>query len=231
MASGLLDCGAQVVITGRNAAKNARTVAALASHGDRVLVTTADLTDDAAAATLVAETVARFGRLDILINNAGTNVRKRPELYTPAEFRSLIDTNLTSAFLLCQAAYPAMKAAGGGKIINIGSMTSIFGVPFAAPYSASKGGIVQLSQSLATAWAADNIQVNAILPGWIDTDLTQVARRDVPNLNDNVLARTPARRWGRPADLAGTAVYLASAASDFVTGVAIPIDGGYSALG
>jgi len=108
---------------------------------------------------------------------------------------------------------------------------SIFGGAYAAPYSTSKGGIVQLSKSLATAWAKDNIQVNAVLPGWIDTDLTRKAREQVAGLHDKVVARTPAGRWGSPEDHAGIAVFLASAASDFVTGTAIPVDGGYSVQG
>jgi 2-deoxy-D-gluconate 3-dehydrogenase len=124
-----------------------------------------------------------------------------------------------------------MKAVGGGKIINIGSMMSIFGVSFSPAYGPSKGGLVQLTKSLATAWAKDNIQVNAVLPGWIDTDLTRAARRQVTDLHDNVLRRTPAGRWGTMEDMAGVAVFLASPASDFVTGTAIPVDGGYSVLG
>jgi 2-deoxy-D-gluconate 3-dehydrogenase len=124
-----------------------------------------------------------------------------------------------------------MKAAGGGKIINIGSMMSLFGAAFAPAYGASKGGIVQLTRSLAVAWAPDNIQVNAVLPGWIDTDLTQRARQEVPGLNESVLRRTPARRWGVLDDMAGVAVFLASSASDFVTGTAIPVDGGFSVQG
>jgi 2-dehydro-3-deoxy-D-gluconate 5-dehydrogenase len=110
-------------------------------------------------------------------------------------------------------------------------MLSIFGASFAAPYAASKGGIVQMTKALACAWAKDNIQVNAILPGWIDTQLTQAARKEVPGLNERVLARTPAGRWGEPHDFAGIAVFLASSASDFVTGAAIPVDGGYSSQG
>jgi 2-deoxy-D-gluconate 3-dehydrogenase len=124
-----------------------------------------------------------------------------------------------------------MVEAGGGKIINIGSMMSIFGASFTTPYAASKGGIVQMTRALATAWAKDNIQVNAVLPGWIDTNLTRKARADVAGLHDRVLARTPAGRWGTPEDHAGIAVFLASAASDFVTGTAIPVDGGYSVQG
>jgi 2-dehydro-3-deoxy-D-gluconate 5-dehydrogenase len=165
------------------------------------------------------------------VNNAGTNVRKQPQDYTLAEWHQVLDTNLTSAFLCSRAVYAPMKAVGGGKIINIGSMMSIFGVSFSPAYGPSKGGIVQLTKSLATAWAKDNIQVNAVLPGWIDTDLTRGARRQVPELHDNVLRRTPAGRWGTLEDMAGVAVFLASAASDFVTGTAIPVDGGYSVLG
>jgi 2-deoxy-D-gluconate 3-dehydrogenase len=124
-----------------------------------------------------------------------------------------------------------MVRAGGGKIINIGSMMSIFGASFAAPYAASKGGIVQMTKALATAWAKDNIQVNAVLPGWIDTELTRAARRQVEGLHERVVARTPAGRWGAPDDFAGIAVFLAGPASDFVTGTAIPVDGGYSVQG
>jgi 2-dehydro-3-deoxy-D-gluconate 5-dehydrogenase len=123
-----------------------------------------------------------------------------------------------------------MVRAGGGKIINIGSMMSLFGAPYAAPYAASKGGIVQMTRALATSWAKDNIQVNAVLPGWIDTDLTRGAREQVPGLHERVLARSPSGRWGKPDDFAGIAVFLAAPASDFVTGTAIPIDGGYSIL-
>jgi len=124
-----------------------------------------------------------------------------------------------------------MKAQGGGKIINIGSMMSIFGASFASAYAASKGGMVQFTKALAAAWPRDNIQVNAVLPGWIDTELTEGARREVPGLHERVLARTPAGRWGVGDDLAGIAVFLAGRASDFVTGSAIPVDGGYSSLG
>jgi 2-deoxy-D-gluconate 3-dehydrogenase len=139
-----------------------------------------------------------------------------------------MDTNLTSAFLCSRAAHGPMREAGGGKVINIGSMLSIFGAPYASAYGASKGGVVQFTRSLATAWAQDNIQVNAVLPGWIDTQLTRKAREQVAGLNERVLARTPAGRWGLPADLSGIAVFLAGSASDFVTGTAIPVDGGYS---
>jgi 2-deoxy-D-gluconate 3-dehydrogenase len=172
-----------------------------------------------------------LGRVDILVNNAGIALRKSPETYTLHEWRQVLDINLTGAFLCSKLAYPHMARAGGGKIINIGSMLSIFGLPLSVPYGASKGGIVQMGRSFATAWAKDNIQVNAILPGWIDTEMAKSSRVQHAGLNDRVLARTPAGRWGRPEDLAGIAVFLASAASDFVTGTAIPVDGGYSISG
>ena len=140
----------------------------------------------------------------------------------------MLDTNLTGAFACAQAAYATMKAQGGGKIINIGSMMAIFGAAYAAAYAASKGGLVQLTRSLANAWARDNIQVNAVLPGWIDTELTRDARHQVAGLNERILARTPAGRWGEPRDLAGIAIFLAAPASDFVTGAAIAVDGGFS---
>ncbi|HWK45357.1 MAG TPA: glucose 1-dehydrogenase [Stellaceae bacterium] len=228
MARGLAEAGASLVLAGRDAAKGEAAAAELG--GDACFVVT-DVTREAECRALVAAATARFGRLDILVNNAGTNIRKQPDAYSLAEWQGLLDANLTSAFLCCQAAYPQMVRAGGGKIINIGSMMSIFGAPFAGPYAATKGAIVQWSKALATAWAKDGIQVNAVLPGWIDTDLTRGARQQVDGLHDRVLARTPAGRWGVPQDLAGIAVFLASAASDFVTGTAIPVDGGYSVQG
>jgi 2-deoxy-D-gluconate 3-dehydrogenase len=231
MARGLAHGRASIVLVGRNSAKGKAAVTELASLGARAHFVGADLTDPAACSALVADTVGAHGRLDILINNAGTSVRKRPEQYALEEWHRLIDINLTSAFLCSQAAYAPMKTGGGGKMINIGSMMSIFGASHVAVYGATKGGIVQLTRSLAAAWAADNIQVNAVLPGWIDTELTQGARRDIPGLNERVLARTPAGRWGVPDDLAGIALFLSAPASDFVTGTAIPIDGGYSIQG
>ncbi|HEY0526388.1 MAG TPA: glucose 1-dehydrogenase [Stellaceae bacterium] len=231
MARGLATAGARIVVAGRDAAKNAEAASALAALGTEAIAVAVDVTDAESCRAMVRQAVERFGRLDILVNNAGTNIRKEPQDYTLEEWRTVLDTNLTGAFVCSQAAYPEMLKAGGGKIVNIGSMTSLFGVPFAAPYSASKGGVVQLTKSLATSWAKDNIQVNAVLPGWIDTALTQRGRRDVPGLHERVAARTPAGRWGAPDDLAGIAVFLAGSASDFVTGAAIPVDGGYAAQG
>jgi Dehydrogenases with different specificities (related to short-chain alcohol dehydrogenases) len=228
MAKGLGAAGAAVVIAGRNKQKAQSALAELRSVGAPAEFIELDAMEEASCHQAVQRTVERFGRLDILVNNAGTTVRKQPEELTAQEWHLVMDTNLTSAFLCSQAAYPHMVRAGGGKVINIGSMMSVFASSYATPYAASKGGIVQLAKSLAVAWAKDNIQVNAILPGWIDTDLTRKAREQVQGLNERVLARTPAQRWGMPDDFAGIAVFLAAPASNFITGAAIPVDGGYS---
>jgi 2-deoxy-D-gluconate 3-dehydrogenase len=228
MARGLAQAGARVVIAARNSQKSAAAVEALKTLGSDSFALAADVTDEGSVRALFDQLADRCGRLDILVNNAGTTVRKRVDQLALAEWNTVMDTNLTSAFLCCRAAYPQLKAAGGGKIINIGSMMSIFGAPYAPAYGASKGGIVQLTRAMATSWAADLIQVNAVLPGWIQTELTDGARAQVHGLTERVIARTPAGRWGQPDDLAGIAVFLASAASDFVTGAAIPVDGGYS---
>ena len=231
MARGLAGAGAAVVVAGRNAEKSQAAVRELGKLGAEAMAVVVDVTDEAAVDRLVQSTRERFGRLDILINNAGTNIRKSLHEYSLEEWHRVMNTNLTSAFLCSRAAYPVMKAGGGGKVINIGSMMSIFGASFSPAYGASKGGIVQLTKSAAIAWAPDNIQVNAVLPGWIDTELTQGARREVPWLHESVLKRTPARRWGTIEDMSGVAVFLASSASDFVTGTFIPVDGGYSIQG
>jgi len=228
MAKGLAAAGASVVIAGRNKQKAQSAVLELRSTGAQAEFVELDAVKEASCQQAVQRAADRFGRLDILVNNAGTTVRKQPQDLTPQEWHLVMDTNLTSAFLCSQAAYPHMVRGGGGKIINIGSMMSVFASSYATPYAASKGGIVQLAKSLAVAWAKDNIQVNAILPGWIDTDLTRKAREQVQGLNERVLARTPAQRWGAPEDFAGIAVFLAAPASNFITGATIPVDGGYS---
>jgi 2-dehydro-3-deoxy-D-gluconate 5-dehydrogenase len=231
MARGLAEAGAAIAIVGRNEAKSKEAVAGLRQSGAKAISVVADVTDKTAVATMVERTVRELGGIDILVNNAGINIRKAPQALALEEWDSVIKTNLTSAFLCSQAVHPAMKAAGGGKIINIGSMMSIFGASFVPAYGASKGGIVQFTRSCAVAWAADNIQANAVLPGWIDTDLTKRAREQIDGLHERVLARTPAARWGAIGDFAGIAVFLSSEASDFVTGTAIPVDGGFSVMG
>jgi 2-deoxy-D-gluconate 3-dehydrogenase len=228
IARGLAQAGADVAIVGRNAAKHAAAVEVLEGLGVKATGILADVTDVAEVERMVTETVAHLGRLDILIANAGINIRKAPQEYTIAEWHQIVNTNLTSVFACCQAVYPEMTRRGGGKIVTIGSMASLFGFDVAAVYAATKGAVVQLTRSLAMAWAKDNIQVNCILPGWVETDLTQRARQDVAGLHERVVQRTPAARWGQPADLAGAAVFFCSRASDFVTGTTLPVDGGFA---
>lgn len=230
MAQGLAQAGASVAILGRNAAKSAAAADRIRAFSKaKVIVVTADVSKADQVERAVAEIVAGLGRLDIVFNNAGINIRRQPQDLSLEQWQEVHDVNLTSAFLMSKAAYPHLRQAGGGKIINIGSMTSVLGAPFAAAYASTKGAIVQLTKSLALSWAKDNIQVNAILPGWFDTELTQKARDEIPGLHERVLNRIPIGRWAEPADMAGTAVWLASPASDYVTGVAIPVDGGYLA--
>jgi 2-deoxy-D-gluconate 3-dehydrogenase len=228
MAKGLASAGAAVVVAARNAEKSRAAVRELEAIGAPALAVGVDVTDEPSVEAMVAAAAAWRGRIDILVNNAGINIRKPAQDLSLDEWRRVIDANLTSAFLCSRSAYPHLKRAGGGKIVNIGSMLSIFGASFGPVYGASKGGIVQLTKSLAVTWAPDNIQVNAVLPGWVDTELTQRGRKEIPGLNEKVLAGTPAGRWGRGDDFAGIAVFLSSAASDFLTGAAIPLDGGYS---
>ena len=231
MARGLARAGASIAIAARNASKGQAAVKELAASAPRTRFYTFAASSASSCRKLVENVTNDFGGCDILINNAGMNRRKPPEQISEQEWHEILDVNLGAALFCAQAAYPHMKAAGRGKILNIGSMYSLFGAANVAAYAASKGGLVQLTRSLACAWAPDNIQVNAILPGWIDTELTRRARQQVADLHDFVLARTPAGRWGEPDDLAGTTIFLCSSAADFVTGTALAVDGGYSARG
>lgn len=235
IAKGLAEAGASVVIADRNTANAEAAKASLAAttsaSNSRVLTLVADVTDKAAVAAMTDAALQDFGRIDILVNNAGISLSGPPEEMPLQDWQTVIDVNLTAPFVCAQAVHPAMKRQGGGKIINIASVLSNLGAGNAANYAASKGGVLQLTRSLAIAWAPDNIQVNAILPGWIDTDLTKRAKEKRPELHDRILARVPAGRWGTPEDLAGAAVFLASRASNFVTGAAHTVDGGFTALG
>jgi 2-deoxy-D-gluconate 3-dehydrogenase len=232
MAKGLAGAGASIVIAARNAEKAGLALDELGELTEAVAFVEVDMADEASVREMIATSASLWGRLDIVVNNAGTSVRKPPQDLSMEEWYRVLETNLTGTFVCCQAAYPHLKAQGGGKIINIGSMMSIFGSPVAAGYSASKGGVVQLTKSLAASWAVDNIQVNAVLPGWIETDLTApITNRDLPGMFEQITSRLPAKKWGTGDDFAGIAVFLASAASDYITGTAIPVDGGYSSQG
>lgn len=227
-ARGLAKAGATVAIASRNMDKSLQAVKDIEDMGGKALAVQCDVTDQKMITDAVETVINECGKIDILVNNAGVNVRKRPEELTYEEWRTVLDTNLDSVFHCSRAVYPSMKASGGGKIMNNGSMLAIFGSSWGSAYSTSKGGMVQFTKSLATAWAQDNIQVNCFLPGFIDTPLTVVARKQVEGFEDNIFARTPAKRWGTMDDFEGVAVFLASPASDFVTGAILPVDGGYS---
>jgi len=229
IAKGFAQSGAKVVIASRGVGKKDTDFAEGADASmDAVAV---DMRSEDSCRAMVRCVETRYGAVHILVNNAGVSIRKPPEMLSVADWNTVLQINLTGPFICAQAVYPAMKRQHQGKIINIGSMYSYFGAPNVAAYASSKGGVTQLTRSLATAWAADNIQVNAIVPGWIDTDLTRAARGQDEGLHNSVLARTPSGRWGNPQDIVGTAIYLVSRASDFVTGAMITVDGGYSVRG
>ena len=231
IAKGLAEAGARVVISGRNETKNQQALAELQASQPECHAVRCDVRDKKAITALFDETRARYGPVEILVNNAGVAIGVAPESITDEDWDTVLDTNLKSVFWCCQAAFDDLKQQSGrgraGKIINIGSMYSIFGGARVASYGASKGGVVQLTKALAAAWGAYDIQVNAILPGWIATDMTVAVQEDTA-FSDSIIERTPAARFGEPDDLSGAAVFLASKAANFVTGVALPVDGGYS---
>ncbi len=231
MARGLAGAGANIVVAARNAAKTAQAVQELEGLGVQAKGFAVDVTRESEIKEMVTATVSAFGRVDILVNNAGTVVRKTPDQTTTEEWDRVLDVNLRAAFLAAREVYPYMQGQGGGKIIGIGSMYSLFGGGGSgAPYSASKGGVVQLAKSLAVAWARDNIQSNAILPGWFMTELTSDIPVDQPERFQLISGRIPTGRWGEVDELQGTVVFLSSRASDYVTGAVITVDGGYSVM-
>ena len=228
IAMGLAGAGANIVIAARSVEKTAQALENIRALGVEAHGITVDVTQDPAIQRIGTSTIDHMGHLDILVNNSGIAVRAQPQELTAAQWDSVVDVNLRAAFLASKAAYAQMVKAGGGKVINVGSMYSIFGSDWGSPYAASKGGLVQLTKSLAVAWAKDNIQVNAVLPGWIVTDLTRGIQDADPNRYDYISRRIPTGRWGEPSELAGAAVFLASTASDYVTGATLAVDGGYS---
>ncbi|MEY3756620.1 MAG: hypothetical protein RL356_892 [Actinomycetota bacterium] len=226
-ATGLAQDGADIAIWARNIEKSEAAVKKLKSLGVNAKAFNVDVADKNQINQGMIDTEKEFGGVDILVANAGINIRKAPENYLPDEVDRIIKVNLTGVFDCCQAVYPSMKKRGGGKIITVGSLTSVFGFGIAPIYSATKGAVVQLTMSLANSWGRDNIQVNSVLPGWIKTELTEQTR-SLPDFVNKVLDRTPAGRWGEPIDFAGIAKFLGSSDSDFITGVAIPVDGGFT---
>jgi 2-deoxy-D-gluconate 3-dehydrogenase len=223
IALGLRAAGARVAVTGRSPEKNESITRELGENG---LTLSLDVRDEDAVREAVSEVVSNFGSLDILVNNAGI-VLGGSVLDMPQEdWDAVIGTNLTGSFLCAKHAGRAMVAAGnGGKIINIGSAYSVYGTPKFVEYGASKAGVLGLTRGLAIELAPYDIQVNAILPGWYETDMSQGSRAS--SYAEEIRRKTPAGRWGLVEDIVGASIFLASAASSFVTGVALPVDGGY----
>ena len=230
LAKGLLQAGARVVIHGRDTARATGTAAQLAEEtGGDTMVSTFDITSPDAVDGGITEIETAWGTPDILVNNAGIQ-RRAPFLeFTVADWDDLVATNLTSAFLVSQRVARGMVERGSGKIINIGSVQSQLARPSIAPYSATKGGIVMLTKGLCADLGPQGVQVNALAPGYFATELTQ-ALVDNPDFTEWVKTRTPAGRWGNVEDLVGGLIYLASAASDFVNGQTIYVDGGMTAV-
>ena len=198
----------------------------VAATGVRHIALSADLSNPDSCPELIAQTVEALGSIDILINNAGT-IRRGPAVdFTVADWDDVLATNLTSVFRLCQSAGRHMLAQGSGKIVNIASLLSFQGGLTVPSYAAAKGGVAQLTKALANEWAAKGVQVNAIAPGYMDTDNTEALRNN-PTRARQILERIPAGRWGTPEDVAGTAVFLASAASNYINGHVLVVDGGW----
>jgi len=230
IALGLAEAGAAVAVFGRNDEKNRRVLAELKEIGVPAMAVTVDMTDRAGLEPALKKVEGELGSVGILVNNAGNVSLSGGVMNEKTEdWDSVIETQLNSVFLLSKLTAASMIRHQRGKIINLGSMYSYFGSGLIPSYSAAKGAIIQLTKSMAIEFAPHNIQVNAIAPGWIETEMTAPVRTEAMKpMNDEILARTPAGRWGRAEEVAGTAVYLASSASDFVTGTTIRVDGGYA---
>lgn len=228
MARGLAEAGASIAVWARNADKSEAAVAELCGLGATAEAFAVDVADEAQVSAAMAGTLDRFGRVDSCFANAGIGRSVPFTDMTIGDWNAVIDVNLLGAFLCFREAARHMVArGGGGKLVAIASIGSIHGMPRQAQYSASKAGLAALVRSLAVELGRHGIQANTILPGWIETEMTESARA-WEKLRDTVVQRTPARRWGRPEDFAGIAVYLASRASDFHSGDTIRVDGGYA---
>lgn len=227
IAIGLAEAGASIAIFGRNEEKNKNTLSELKKIGIPAMALRVDITNRAELEPAVKKVERELGNISILVNNAGIVSLSGGVLNESEEdWDGVIETQLNAVFLLSKLVAKSMVDSKRGKIINIGSMYSFFGSGLIPSYSAAKGAVIQLTKSMAIELAPYNIQVNAIAPGWFETDMT-LPVKSMP-LNDEIILRTPAGRWGQPEELAGTAVFLASKASNFVTGETIRVDGGYA---
>lgn len=226
IALGLAEAGAAIAILARNEEKNRATLAEIGKFGVPAAAITLDVTRRADLEPAMSEVERRLGPVDILVNNAGIAINRPALQYEAEQWDRVIETNLSSCFFLAQIAGRSMVSRGRGKIINIASEYSRFGGGGVVSYSAAKGGLVQMTKTLAVELGRFNVQVNAIVPGWITTDMT-VPVQSGP-FHDEIILRTPAGRFGEPEEMAGTAVYLASRASDFVSGAIVYVDGGFA---
>jgi 2-deoxy-D-gluconate 3-dehydrogenase len=225
IARALAAAGADVACHGNKHVPDA-TAADIGKLGRRAAVLVGDLRDAATADALVEGTVRELGGIDILVNNAGT-IRRSPAVdFSDDDWAAVVDVNLTAVFRLCRAAGRRMVPRGGGKIVNISSLLAFQGGITVPAYAASKGGVAQLTKALANEWAGKGVNVNAIAPGYIHTDNTAALAAD-PVRNRQITERIPAGRWGEPADLGGAAIFLASRASDYVSGHVLVVDGGW----
>ena len=229
MAEGLAAAGAAIVLNGSDPARLQEAAAAMRAAGHTVHEARFDVTDEPAVLAAFAALDAQGIAVDILVNNAGIQFRKPMLDLDMADWRRVMETNLTSAFVVGREAARRMVPRGRGKIVNIGSLTSDAARATVAPYTVAKGGIKMLTRAMTAEWAAHGIQANAIGPGYMLTDMNEALVND-PAFNAWVIGRTPARRWGKPDELAGTVVFLASAASDYVNGQIIYVDGGMLAV-
>ncbi len=229
MAEGLAQAGAAVVLNGSDAGRLGEAAAAMRTTGFTVYEARFDVTDEAAVKAAFTALDEQGVAIDILVNNAGIQFRKPMIELETEDWRRVIETNLTSAFVIGREAAKRMIPRGRGKIINIGSLTSALARATVAPYTVAKGGIKMLTQAMAAEWAVHGLQANAIGPGYMLTDMNEALVND-PAFDAWVKGRTPAKRWGRPDELIGTAVYLASSASDYVNGQIIYVDGGMLAV-
>lgn len=224
-ADALADAGADLVVTSRTASGLDDTLASIRAAGRRAVGLELDVRDDDSIAAFGEAAVAAFGRVDVLVNNAGCNVRKPAVDVTPGDWDEVVDTNLRGSFFVATAIVPHMLCRGSGRVINIGSVTSVFGYGGITPYCASRGGIKQMTMALADEWGPHGVTVNCLAPGWFETDQNRVLYDDdewVAQLTE----RIPMRRPGGPADLDGAVVFLASDASEYVTGQTLLVDGG-----
>ena len=226
---GFAAAGARVVVNGRSAEEVEVVARDLNDRGFEAYASSFDVTDEAAVQTHVDDITGSFGPIDILVNNAGIQRRPKLEEMPVDDFRSVLETNLTSAFITSKAVVPGMMERGGGKIINICSLMSDLARPTTGNYAAAKGGLRMLTRSMAGEWAQHNIQANGIGPGYFETDMTRPLKED-PDFNKWICNRTPAGRWGQPEELQGLAIFLASPASSFINGQVIYVDGGLTAV-